>query len=147
MKIKNFMTGGKFMSVCLNIYKVVTDVQYLGTDYEKLKLTKEERENIEELPDEIFIEKFSDGKKHRYLDLTMHKWFSTSSGKNRYWKKIKKMNLPYNTIITTYGYTYHATVVASIVYRQGWFLKNRFFKKKCTSYNNFNRKPNVLTLG
>ena len=130
------------MSVCLYINKIIPNVEYIGTKYEKLN--KEERKNIIDLPDEIFIEKFSDGKEHGYFNLTMAKSISKNCGKNRYWKKINKMNLPYNTITTTYGLTYHVTVVDKVVYRQGWFLKNRFFNKKCTMYMT-NKKSEMIS--
>lgn len=119
------------MSVCLSICKVVPNVKYDGTVFEKLP--KEDRKDIESLPDEMFEEKFSDGNVHQILDLTTCKSISMTNGKNRYWKKLRKMELPHNQVHTA-TYTYNAVVLDQITYRQGWFLKNRFFKKKVTMY-------------
>lgn len=129
------------MSVCLSIIKVLPNVKYLGTDYEKL--SKSERKNITELPDELFIEKFSDNQAHSVIDLTLAKNISFNCGKNRYWKKIKKMNLPYNSVRFEEGFTYHAVTVDVIGYRQGWFLKKRFFHKNCTLYMT-NKKSEMI---
>lgn len=63
------------MSVCLSIIKVLPNVKYLGTDYEKL--SKSERKNITELPDELFIEKFSDNQKHSGILNKDPRYFNT----------------------------------------------------------------------
>ena len=129
------------MSVCLSIKKLLPDVKYLGTDFEKM--SEEEREEFF-LPEDVFKERYSDNKEHQFLDLTCEKIISKNCGKNRYWKKIKQMQLPYNTLTLNNGYTYHATTVDLIAYRQGWFLKNRFFKKNCTMYMT-NKKSEMIS--
>ena len=56
---------------------------------------------------------------------------SMKRGANRQRRKLKKfLNLPSKT---EYGITNRIIVVEHIAYRQGWFLKTRFFKKPYTT--------------
>ena len=118
------------MSVVITIQQPLKNVQYLGCEYDRM--SKEEKENTI-LPDSVFEDQYSDQKEHNYFELTSLKSISKNCKKNRFWKKIERMQLPYHVFETDY-YTSHIVVTDTIKYRQGWFLKKRFFKKACTMY-------------
>lgn len=148
------------MSVTFHLYKVRPDVHYLGTKYDLSN--KEERKNIDKLEKEEILngfendmvreyraDRFSDGQikyyglfddskpeDHSVIDVT---WFniiarmsSHNKGYRRLVKKLKKFS--FDIVNHYYGYTNKYIVVDEILYRQGWFLRKKFFNKECTHY-------------
>lgn len=135
------------MSICFSLYKVLPNVDFLGSEYDLaskeileknnalFKSIESTSEEINNSIDDFYMEKFSDGLKHKYLDLT--NWYSgPKSKKNRNKRELRRIYNTFNvkSLITARGWVYKYLTVDEILYRQGWFLKKRFFKKYHTIY-------------
>lgn len=134
------------MSVCFSLYKVLPDVDLLGSKYDfASKELLEEKNNLldskdldmdefHKIMDDFYGMRFSDGLNHEYLDLV--NWsFGPKHKKNRS-KNKKNVSNSFNVKVlpTSRGFAYKYLTVDRIAYRQGWFLKKRFFKKPYTIY-------------
>lgn len=130
------------MSATFHLYKVVDGVDFLGSRYDvATKKEREERDLMlrqdpENFTDDDFYEvKYSDGKEHEYFDLTYYKALSKEWKPNTLFKQIKPLfNFPFTRLHTTWGWDYKAIVVDEVLYRQGWFLTKKWFKKNLTLF-------------
>lgn len=137
------------MSATFHLYKIRDDLQFIGTerDFASKEKVKEYEENICELSDEqvnkfysyrfktidgnIFIPNDTD-----YIDII--DIYNTASGYKKckgYKRQLSKLEIfSCNVLHTKRGYTYRAIPVEEVLYRQGWFLKKKWFRKRCTYY-------------
>lgn len=126
------------MSVTFHLYQVAHGVTYKGKPYEFFD-KKRRNEVIHDLSDEAdkYFEDVYEGVPglHDFLNLSNYMDISKSCKKNGLGKKIKEIEktFPVQTINAKTG-AYKGICVDKQVYRQGWFLKKRFFKKACTIY-------------
>ena len=129
------------MSVTFILYQPI-NLRCEPSLYEKLN-SKEYKKLIQELEskycgneldekiDEIFERSWPNGKIYSCIDFTNNSGLSSKCG--RAWKrernKLEKFNYFY---LTTYRGIVKTIAADQILYRQGWFLKKRFFKKPLT---------------
>lgn len=138
------------MSVTFHLYKIRDDVEFLGNLADKVKwgikndeaLTKLETEHgfkgdftsdeLEDWENRMIEASFSDGKKHDIFDKNCIKQiFKGTRGLNRLLNRLDGLN--FKRLENENGYIYNYIVVDEIVYRQGWFLKKKFFNKEITA--------------
>lgn len=117
------------MSVTFHLYKVRDDIDYIKSPYEN-----REARTIDNY-DTYYEHSFSDGDSHGILDISYFKSASRKHHKlarsaKRLIKPIKNLN--YKLCSTKRGYAYKYVTVDEILYRQGWFLKKKFFEKDMT---------------
>lgn len=145
------------MSVTFHLYKPENNIKYLGNYLDKcsyeqindknylynleisLGAPENNNPNYEKLIHTFYEEQdkicWSDYKKHEMFNLTNFKYYSMKKNKiSRSWKRNrhKLKNLNYQEYTNSRGETIHYIPVKEIAYRQGWFLKKRFFKKENT---------------
>lgn len=134
------------MSVALHLYKIRDDIEYKGILEDKVKWTANDMRALEEIEksygyrgdfsweelinwkESLYPHIFSDGKKHEVIDLTYFKEiYKGKRGLSGLLKKFQNFNI--RTFTNANSYTYKYLVLDEVVYRQGWFLKRRFFHK------------------
>lgn len=137
------------MSVTFHLYRIRDDVDFLGNLEDKVKWNIKNDENLVKIEkehgyrDDLTVEElsefnrktkaksFSDGNIHEIFDKTYIKAiFKGKRGLSRLLKRLEKLN--FKTFCNKNGYTYKYIVLDEVLYRQGWFLKKRFFKKEIT---------------
>lgn len=102
------------MSVTFHLYKVLDNVDYLGDNPEKIRGGT-----------------FSDGKEHSILDkANIKQMFKGKRGLSRLLSRLDTFKL--KTYDTKSGWTHTYLVLDEEVYRQGFILKNRFYRKEIT---------------
>lgn len=125
------------MSVTLTLYKPNQDIEFLGCGWMKYS-SKEWKKLCEEWinnncanapsDEELFGNRWSDGGVHYYINVTERKsYLKNYRGGRRYLKRLFRIKS--KTFEHKY-YPFQYIPVDIVQYRQGWFLKNRFFKKK-----------------
>ena len=141
------------MSVTFHLYKLCDNIHYLGRKYDFA--TKDEKKRFNHLyylasiskedddwVDDFIKERYSDNLNHNYIEVTcfkkLSKMGSRYKGYYRLYRKLQNFNM--DIISSTYGVTYKFIVVDKVVYRQGWFLKKKFFKKGTTCFIATNKK-------
>ena len=141
------------MSVCMNLYKIVPDVTYIGKPTDKVKWSVEDSRELDKLEeslgyrddftyeevcewqDKIDAAAWSDGVAHEMIDLVyirgLHR-VGKGGRLDRCWKQTfnKLSQFKLQSFRNENGKYYQYIPVDSIVYRQGWFLRKSFFNKK-----------------
>lgn len=146
------------MSVTFHLYKPCDNIHYLGRKYDFA--TKDEKNKMNKLLqnysnttneddewiDDFLKDRYSDNQKHEIIDVTWYKRIYKLSSKYKgYYSLYKKLqSFNQDTIFTTLGLVNKYIVVDEIVYRQGWFLKNKFLKKGTTIFIATNKKEMKL---
>lgn len=103
--------------------------------------------DLDELDSFLSDNTFSDGKNHKYECISFWKELSKYNKRTRLRKKIERIETevfckvlnPTNTIFQPYKYF----VFDEVYYRQGWFMKNRFYKKPITQYFGLNKSEMI----
>lgn len=141
------------MSVTMNLYKVVPNVEYLGSPYDKVKWSPDNTAELDALEESLgYREDFdfdelcdwhdkmdaaawSDGIKHDMIDLVdirarfkIGKGSQMDRGWHQVFDKLKQFTI--KSFRNVNGQYYQYIPVDSVVYRQGWFLRKRWFNKK-----------------
>lgn len=130
----------------MHLYKINNDVDYVGSISDKVKGDKKVQNKVYDnygyrddfTPKEYMqwlndIEKlaYSDKQNHSLLDITYIKTaFKGKRGLNKLMKRLS--DFKFKTYESPSGYTYRYLVVDEVLYRQGWFLDKKFFKKDIT---------------
>lgn len=112
------------MSVTFHLYRVRDDVDYLGSPYDN----KEERTDKND--DSYYVPRYSDGIIHTIIDYGYAKAMCTKRDMHRMLKPIRDLN--YKLFDNKQLGTVKYVVVDEVLYRQGWFLKKKFFDRKTT---------------
>lgn len=137
------------MSVTMHLYKVLDNVDFLGNVCDKVKWTESDesalfeyeinhgyREDMSEDELDDWYNKmgalaYSDGIKHDLFDLSyIKRIFYKDKAFRRVLKTLRDFKFKKYTNANSDVYNY--VVVDEVAYRQGWFFKNRFFRKKTT---------------
>lgn len=97
---------------------------------------------IGEVPNTICEMFWSDKKDHNYIDFSHYR---ACYRKDRFWSRIanKFEGLPFSYCPDGYTKGHILIPVDCIQYAQGWFFKNRYFKRKCW-YNVCNSKRGMI---
>lgn len=147
------------MSATICLYRVVPNVTYTGTIFDKAPTRRwinqknghvkiEEYEKANGAPDwETSFKEYND-----WLNLQYDNCWSDGKSHGRfdryvfYMRKETKKNRPYKRILKRlngFNWNYYPTAdgemmiclpVEEVLYYQGWFFKKKFFKKKCTAH-------------
>lgn len=130
------------MSVTFYLYKPI-DLkckpslyeQMKKEEYEKLIKEIDEKYSEDELEvkyNEVFNRKWPDNKEHSVIEFFKTSELNKKCGRQWKRKRRKLEKFKHFYIPTSHGITYQAIAADLIAYRQGWFLKKRFFKKPLT---------------
>lgn len=139
------------MSATLHLYKVLDNVDFKGTIYDNVKgafknedtLLEVEKQHgyredftfdeLQDWKDKINRLAYSDGNSHEILDICeIKRMFSGCRGLRRVLKGVQGLNFKKYTNLDSNTYKY--VVTDEVLYRQGWFLTKRFFRKEITYY-------------
>lgn len=117
------------MSVTFSLYRIRDDVDYINSPYSNGDVRTPEN------TEEYYKGKYTDNNKHDMIDISYvksmcYKGKKLARGAKRAIKPIK--NLKYKLCKTTRGYAYKYVTVDEVLYRQGWFLKKKFFNRELT---------------
>ena len=141
------------MSVTMNLYRVVPNVEYVGKPYDKVKWSLDNTDELDkfeaslgyredfsyeelcEWQDKMADAAWSDGKKHEMInlvDIRARLKVGTKGRRDRGFKQIfdKLKQFKLQSYRNANGQYYQYIVVDSEVYRQGWFIKKSWFNKK-----------------
>lgn len=141
----------------MELFKVDKDIKYLGMPYDQVKWSINDSSALDELEKNLgYRENFtneecwaweedmkkrawSDGKVHDMIDLVRIKGqyqFTSGSKPYRSFRRIlERLNkFHFQFYQNKNGQMYKYIPVSRVCYRQGWFLKHRFFSRKPTHY-------------
>ena len=138
------------MSVTFSLMKLCKDIGYTPSKYDLLD-SREKRNLVKQLDDyrddfelfdnyfkENFTGKFSDGKEHSLFELFKFNFYSNRMKK--YYKYIKENYKDYLIFVDEKGNQHYSFVYDERCYKQGWFLKDKFFRRENSFFYAFTKE-------